>query len=933
MFGEQLHDFWLRLKALVKRRELDRDLDDELQFHLAMREQKLRDQGVAAEEAPYAARRQFGNVTRLKETSRELWGFRSLEILWQDLRYGARMLAKSPGLTVVSILALAIGIAANTVIYTVYNAVELRPIQAVDPGRVVNIYASGVGVPNGQLFSYPDYAYFRDHNTTFSSLIVETETELSWSGEPGAASPAQTVGRPSSLIGIRFFQQMAGSAEFTVGAVVSENYFLALGINPALGRSFTPEDARNEHSVVMLSYDFWKRRFNSDAGILGRPISLDGKPFTVIGITPPGFMGTYPDILNVWIPVGAMPVLEPKNNLRRDPDNDCCRLFGRLKPGVTREQAQSELTVLAEQLRKSYPAGSEQRKPVTITVAPGSPFSIGDRNPAKVIAYLLMGATSLVLLIACANVAGLQLARSAARQKEIGVRLALGAGRSRLVRQLLTEAMMLAVLAGTVGLHFAWWTLRLLLRAVSTTLPPVWGTLALQVDPDFRIFAYTLAVCLGAGILFGLAPALEASKPNLTSVLKEDGGALGLRLGKSRLRDVLVVAQVMISLVLLIAAGLLARGSFRAATIDPGFATRHVLGIDIEIPSGLGYDTTKRGLLARELVDRFRAVPGVRLAARGRAPLAGGVRSAVVSVTATGDKPSEITAQFSYSYVSPDYFKTLDIPILHGRAFTEEEARAGAPVTLISEATARKLWPDKDPLGKRVTLDSTKQYHSSDEPFPTGQAFQVIGVTRDISSLWLGKIDDGYFYMPMPPNQWYDTILVRTEVDPNALIPALSDQVNAVDPNVAVFVETLDGLMTNNPPFIFSRIAAVVSTIIGLLGLVLAAVGIYGMVSFTVVQRTHEVGVRMALGARASDVLAMILRQNMQPVAIGMALGIAISAATSQLLSAMLFGLSALDPAAFLGVSVFLAGVALLASYLPARRATKVDPMVALRYE
>jgi predicted permease len=912
---------------------METELDEELRAHLERQVEKYVRSGLPIEEAKKRARLEFGGLEQVKEECRDARGSNFLDSLFQDLRYGWRMLVKNPGYTAASVMALAIGIAANTVIFTAYNAVELRPIQAIDPGRMVNVDKSGIGIPYGQTFSYPDYVYFRDHNTTFSSVITATGTDISFNEMPGAAGPTRSVGKPASLFGIRFFQQMAGASELISGAVVSENYFQTLGIKPALGRSFTPDDARRQYPVVMVSYDFWKRRFGSELGLLGKTVKLNGEAFTVIGITPRDFMGTYPDIPTVWLPVSSLPLLEPKNDIELNPDNACCQLFGRLKPGVAREHAQSELTVLAEQFRKTFPAGSKHSKPVSVSVTPGSPFSLGDRNPAKLIVLALMAATGLVLLIACANVAGLQLARSAARQKEIGVRLAMGAGRRRLIRQLLTEAAMLALLAGSLGLLFAWWTARAALAMVSTALLPVWGTIALEVDPDIHVFAFTLLVCLAAGILFGLAPALEASKPNLTSVLKEEGAAFGLKLAKSRLRNVLIAAQMAISLVLLIAAGLLARGSFRAVKINPGFETRKVLGVDIEIPSGLGYDASKQGLIVRELAERFSKVPGVKSVARGRVPLGGGVRTAAVSLASSAEKPGKTAPVFSYSYVSPNYFDLVDIPIVRGRTFTPEEARSGVPVTLVSEATARRLWPHQDPIGKLVTLDAREQFHSSDEPFPSGQSLQVIGLTPNLSSNWLGKLDDGYFYLPMAPAQWYDTILIRTEGSPNALIPALSDQASSVDSNVVVFAETIEGLMTNNPPFVFSRIAAVVSVVIGLLGLLLASVGIYGMVSFVVVQRTHEVGVRMALGARRRDVLILLLRQSMKPMAAGMLVGITAAAVTSRLLSSLLFGISPIDPLAFLGVSAMLAAVAFLASYIPARRATGVDPMVALRYE
>ncbi len=597
------------------------------------------------------------------------------------------------------------------------------------------------------------------------------------------------------------------------------------------------------------------------------------------------------------------------------------------------EKAQAEMTMLADQLRRTYPISSEKSKPVTITLTPGSPFGFRPTAQDMTVVGLVMGAVALVLLIACANIAGLQLARSVARRKEIGVRSALGASRWRLIRQLLTEATMLAVLAGGVGLLFAWWAMRFLVAAISNSLPAVWGTLALEVDPDLHVFGYTLIVALFAGILFGLAPALEASKPNLILVLKEEGAALGVKLRKSRMRDLLIATQVAICLTLLIAAGLLARGSSRALRIEPGFETKRVIGLGITMPPGLGYDAKKSGAIVRQLAERFGSVPGVRSVARGRAPLFGGLRKASVLLDGSQEESKDRAPTVNYSYVTPNYFDTLSIPIMEGRTFTDQEARAGAPVTVISKATARKLWPGQSAIGKQVTLDAAGQFHTSDEPYPTGHSFEVVGVTPDLRSVWLNKPDSDYFYMPMPTDSYYESMLVRAENDPNALMTALGREVKALDPNVIVYAETLDGFLTNNPAFVFPRIGAILSSIIGLLGLLLASVGIYSMVSYTVVRRTHEVGIRMALGARRTDVLRLILRESMRPVALGMMAGLAASAAASRFVTSLLFGLSSLDPLAFAGVSAFLCTVALLASYIPARRATNVDPMQALRYE
>jgi predicted permease len=850
--------------------------------------------------------------------------------LLQDLRFGLRMLAKNPGFTAVAVLALAVGIAVNTTIFTAYNAV-LRPIQATDPSRVVNIYQSATSRDRyGRAFNYPDYVYYRDHNDVFSSLIAASGAELALSDPSNVSRSAAQAGGITALAGIRFFQQVAGTAEFIRAAVVSENYFAGLGINPFMGRVFTPEEARGSGPVVMLSYNFWQRRFSSRPEILGKTLKLNGKQFTVIGITPKDFMGTYENVQSVWLPFGAFPLLEPGRDPLHNREDECCNLYARLKPGVSRQEAQSAMTVLAHQLRRTYPQGSNSHQPVTITLTPGSPFGPGPSPEVLAVVALVMGAMSLVLLIACANVAGMQLARSAARQKEFGVRLALGASRGRLVRQLLTDATLLAVLAGGVGLLMTWWAVRYLVSAISDALPAEWGILSLQVDPDLRVFGYTLLVSLVAGILFGLAPALESSKPNLISVLKQEGATFGRHLARMRLRDVLVATQVAVCLVLLIAAGLLARGSARAVRINPGFETKKVLGMGVDMPDGLGYDAAKQGAVVHQLVDRLSLVSGVKSVSVGRAPLAGGVRSTAVFLG--NQKESKAQAPvLNYSYVSPNFFATLSIPIIRGRTFTDDEARSRANVTVISQAAARTLWPGQDPIGKYVTLDARDQYH--DEPFPSGQSFQVIGITPDLRSVWLNELDPGYFYMPIPPNQYYESVLIRTEGDPNSLTAALGPQIKAVDPSVIVYAETLDGLITNNPGFIFSRVGAILSTIIGVLGLLLASIGIYGMVSYVVVQRTREVGVRMALGAQRSDVLRLIVRGSMKPVVIGLIFGVVAAGAASRLLSTLLFGISSLDPMVYLGVSLFLASVAALAAWMPARRATKVDPIVALRYE
>jgi putative ABC transport system permease protein len=925
-------------RNLFRKERVERELDEEVRAYVELLTAEKIKSGMSEKEARRQAMIEAGGVEQVKEQVREARLGTFFETLLQDLRYGLRQLRRSPGFTAVSVLTLAVGIAANSAIFSVYNAVALRPIQAREPGRLVNIFRTTAEDRFGWNFSYPEYVYFREHNTGFSNLIAASGTTATISGSLKALKSSAMGGGISSLAGIRLFQQMAGSAEMAPVAMVSTNYFRALGVGTISGRPFSPEEASGPSSVVMLSYNYWHRRFNSGPDVIGKTLKLNGKVFTIIGITPKDFRGTYPNVPSAWLPISDFPLVEPGRDVFHNRDDDSCVLVGRLRSGVSRDKVQAEMTVLVDQLRRTYPSGSKKGQPVSITLAPGSPLHLRPSAEMWGIIAMVMGAVGLVLLIACANVAGLELARSAARQKEIGVRLALGASRGRLIRQLLTEATLLGVLAGCAGLLLSWWAVRFLVREISDSLPPVWGTLALQVNPDLHVFAYTLGASLFAAMLFGLAPALEASKPTLVSVMKDEGTAFRGRLSRFHMRDLLVAIQVAISIVLLIAAGLLVRGSAQALKVDPGFETKRVLAMGIEIPSGLGYDAAKNQGIVQQLMARFSAVPGVKSVSLGRPPLAGGLRSATVSTNGFVNQSRDAFGNLGphdlyYSYVSPNYFETLGIPIVRGRSFTGDEARSGAAVTIVSAATARKLWPSEEPLGKRVSLDARQQIHDSDEPYPAGQSLQVIGVAQDIRSASLSEIDPGYFYMPMPSNHYYETLLVRAENDPNTLTAALGNQVNAVDPNAIVYAETLDGLMTNNPPFVISRIGAVLSTIIGLLGLGLASVGISGMVSFAVIRRTQEIGVRMALGAGTGDVMNLVLRQSMKPVAAGLVAGIILSAAVSRLLKFALFGLSSLDPVAFLGVSVFIAMVALAASYVPARRAARVDPMVALRHE
>ena len=921
----------LRLKSLLQRKRAEDELDEELKYHIERKTEEYAAKGLRREDARRQALLEMGGIEKRKEECRDARGFAWLESLWQDLRFGARMLAKSPGLTILAIFGLALGTSTNTAVFSAFNATALRPIQSSDPNRIVAVYRSAVGDVNDASFSYPDYRYFREHNQSFEGLFAAANADISVSDLRGASSRNAPAGGITSWLGIRFFEQLGGTAEVGRAAMVSENYFSALGIPPFMGRGFAD---RETERVAMLSYDFWARSFQSDPTVVGKTILLNGKPFTVIGITPKDFIGTYPNAPSVWLLISVFPEVEVGRDPLRNSNDECCAIYGRLRRGATRDAAQAELSVLADEMRRSHSSGSLSGRPVTISVESASPFG-GHPGPQIIIMLIaLMSAVGLVLLIACANVAGLQLARSAARRKEISVRLALGASRGRLIQQLLIEASLLAVIAGAAGLFGSWIIEAVLESSVAASLPSEWGFLALNVTPDLRVFAFTLAVSLGAGILFGLAPAVEASNPDLASASKQEGASFAgfEKAGRGqRLREFFIAAQVAVCLILLIAAGLLARGAVRAVRLDPGFETKKILALDFNAPPGVGYDQSKMSAIVQRAVQLFKTLPGVAGVTEGRVPLGGGLRSARVFLDASARDSNVPAPVLYYSYVSPNYFETLSVPILRGRTFTEDEARSGAPVTVISEATAKTLWPDQDPLGKRVTLDASGEFHDPQQAFPR-EALQVIGVSQDMRTAWLNEVDPGFFALPLAPDQ-YAGVMIRAQNDPKGLLAEVARETKEADANVVVYAETLDGLVTTNPAFVLSRVATLFSTVVGILGLVLATVGIYGMVSYVVALRTHEVGVRMALGAGRGDVVGLFVRQSAKPVLVGVFVGIVGSIAVSHFLSALLFGISSLDPVAFGGVSLFLMTVALTAAYLPARRATSVDPMVALRYE
>ncbi len=883
---------WARVKALFKRKQLERDLEDELAFHLAMREEKKRAEGVTAEEAKYAARRQFGNATRVKEICRQMWSFASLETFWRDLRYGARALAKNPGFTVVAVLAIALGIGVNTGIFSVLNGVALRLLPIPRAEQIVSVdqifhgkLSRNVHGEPG-LFSYSEYENYRDNNHVFSGLLAyEPFLEATLGGE----SPKQLMGTAASC-----------------------NYFDVLGERPGLGRVFVDADcsAPGASAVVVLSDDLWRSRFGADPLIVGKSVSLNRAKFVVIGIAAPGFGGLDPWPSEFWAPVTMQKALEPDRDFFNENNTGWLAMLGRMQGGVSVEEVRSDLGVIAGRIDQQNP-GRTTTLVVHRATFLGRPE---ERTMVFAIGGVVLAAVGLVLLIACANVANLLLARASARQKEIAIRLSIGGSRWQIVRQLLTESLLISFLGGTLGSLLAFWSMEGIAQFVLTHLPHGAPRLVWNVNPDLRVWGYSLVLTALTGIVFGLAPALHATRQDLSTAIKGDGrGLIGKAAVGGMLRSTLVGVQVAVCMVLLIAAGLLMRGLYLAQTVDPGFEMKGITQAAFNLPSQ-GYKEETARVFQRELIARVAALPGVDGVEHARVtPLSDQFEG--TGMTVAGETE---TRQFEFNVVSPGFFTMLGMPIVRGRGFTKEETQSDAGVMVVTESTARALWPEQDAIGK--TLRGWKK------------EYQVVGVVKDSQASHLGQTGGLFFYMPAgPKEQERLQLLVHSQSSDRVTANGIRESARALDPDLIVDVTRLeDNLELWRTP---SRIVATLSGVLGALALLLASIGVYGVVSYGVSQRVREIGIRMTLGADGRDVMRLLLRQAMRPVLIGAAFGVSGCAAVSQILSKVLYGIGSHDPIAFVGVPLFLLGIALLASYIPARRATKVDPVVALRYE
>jgi predicted permease len=883
-----LNKLRLRLRALFFKSKLEEELDDEVRFHLEREIQENIARGMSPEEARLAALRRFGGVERVKEESRDERGIRFLEEVWQDLRYGARMLRTNPGFTSIAVITLALGIGANTAIFSVVNAVLLRPLQYSDPDRLVQVWQNFPQLGANQVtVSAPEFLDYKGQNRVFERMAAF---------------------RPQGYI-------LTGGSEpeRIFGARVSADLFPLLGVAPALGRTFLhEEDQIGGPRAVILSHGLWQRRFGSDATLIGKSLTLDGESFTVVGVMPPGFQFPPQRQNELWanVPFDA-------NDLNRRGWRPL-GVIARLKSGVSADQATAELKTIAGRFPASGPVPSAYA------------VSLQEQVVGRVRRALLvmLGAVSFVLLIACANVANLLLSQAAARQREMAIRAAVGAGRARLIRQLFVEGLPLSLLGGGVGLLLAVWIVKLLVSVNPGNLPR-----ANEIGIDLRTLMFTLSVSLLTGVVFGLAPAWQFSKLDLNQSLKEGGRGTSVSFSRFSMRSILLVSQVALSLTLLIGAGLMINSFARLLRVDPGFDPRGVLTMQIALPQSKYSEIQQRAFFFEQALERIRRLPGVQSAGMTSAlPLTGSPDFGFTIEGRTPSAPGDVP-QTNWRAISPDYLRTMGIPLRRGRYFSEQDHEKAAGVAIINETMARRFWPDGDPLGKRIKLGGPTR------PYPW---MEIVGIVGDVKHDGLDAPVTPELYMPyaqtpfsqMPAGLRFPamSLVARNGSDHDSLAAATRAEIKALDKDQPITnIRTLDQLLANS--ISQHRFYLLLLAFFAAIALALAAIGLYGVVSYTVKQRTQEIGVRMAFGAQAGDVLRLIIKFGMKLTLIGALIGLAGALALTRLMKTLLFDVSATDPLTFASITALLALVALLACFVPARRATKVDPLVALRNE
>ena len=812
-----------------------------------------------------------------------------MNTFFRDLRYSLRLLIKSPAFTTVAVLSIALGIGANTTVFSVINAVLLRSLPYKDPNSLVLLWGDSkqeAGRRKHSQVSATDIADFRSQATVFEDIA----TYESWNAIMSGDGEAERV--PATQVGDGFFKVMKGT--------------------PLLGRVFTPEEqVDGKDFVIVLGYGLWQRRFGGDPNIIGKTVSLGGSPYTIVGVMDADFQPLPSTLVS---PVGQFyrPVGENYDDSARDSRH--LRAIARLKPGVTIEQARSEASIIAQRLEQAHPLTNKNQGADVVSL---TNEIVGDIRPMLL---MIFGAVIFVLLVACANVANLLLARATVRYKEITIRSAIGAARSQIVRQLLTESLVLAVLGGGIGLLLAIWGTGLV-ESAGSRINPMFH----DIRVDIRCLAFTFGLSIITGLIFGLAPALQISKPNLSESLKEAGRGSGPASSRNRLRSVLIISEVALTLVLLVCAGLLIRTVMRLRNVDTGFSAQNVLALDIGLPGTKYPKPGDKLAFFKEVTARIMALPGVKaVGTTSVLPLSDNFDGRGLAIE---DHPlprgEELTVDLYIA--SPGYLQAMEIPLIKGRPIIEQDTPDSAKVALINNTMANQLWPNQDPLGKRIKFPGNEKHPQ--------EWRAIVGVVKDVSQYALDKKPPMQIYLPLTQQPTsFNTIVVKTEGQPTAMIGAMRREVLAVDSEQAVFnVTTLEQLAGDS--IANRRLFMMLLLVFAVLALTLASVGIYGVMSYVASQRTHEIGIRMALGARTGDVLKLIIGKGMTLALIGVTAGLAGALALTRLMSKLLFGISATDATTFLLVSAGLTVVALLACYIPARRATKVDPLVALRYE
>ncbi|HTV56799.1 MAG TPA: ABC transporter permease [Terriglobia bacterium] len=884
-----LDEIWRRLSFFFRRGQFQRELKEEMDDHVRMKQKDLTGEGMPPDDARNAARREFGNALLLRERSRDPWGFRWLETLLQDLRYGLRQLLRSPGFTAIAIITLALGIGANAAIFSFVDAALLKPLPYPHPDRIVGVWAKVPGVDR---------------------WVTSTLNYLDWKRENHCFQFLSAVsGRRAILTG-------SGRPQEIYVQTVSASYFKALGVGAALGRTFAPgEDRLGKDQEVVLSNRVWQSQFGGDPKIIGRKITLDAKSYTIIGVLPANsaFDRTR---AAMWLPLAFRPADMTRNF-------HWLTAIARLRPGVTVKQARAQMDAIGARLAAAYP---NSNKGWGVTV---DHYEIAGQQLRRSL-WVLFAAVGAVLLIGCANLANMTLARGIGREHEIAIRSALGARRLRLIRQLLTESILLAFLGCAAGLALG----DALMRGIKLWLPPDMLPPEANVHMDYSILFFTLVIGVLTGVVFGLAPALTGTRPDLAGSLKE-GGRTTSGLTQHRMRKALVIAEVALSFVLLAGAGLLIRSFNRLSSINPGVDTTNVLAMDLPMPLSQLTNSTKLTNYFREITDNVRSLPGVLDAAMTNAPpMEGWVRLMPGLIEGRGYLPNSQRPGFGFKKIGPSYFDTVGMRLLKGRGLTESDTAGAAPVAVINETTAKTYFKGEDPIGKRILVQQIVPGAAARGPeIP----WQVVGVVSD------EKVDVGKLFglgdnLPVMYVTFYQSpvdkisLVVRAAMNPSLLTQSIKRAIWKVNKDqVVADVATLEEI--KYAAVAPARLRTVLLAIFAGVAVLLAAVGIYGVLSYSVAQKVHELAIRLALGASAGDLLKLVVGKAMLMVLVGLALGAVAALALTRVLASLLYDTSPTDPVTLIATAILLAMVALLACYIPARRVTKVDPMVALRYE